>query len=229
MYSAYKLNKQSDNIQPWSSTPFPVWNQSVIPCPVLTDASWPAHRFLRRQIRWSDIPISFKNFPQFVVIHTVKGFSIVNEAEVDVFLKFSCFLYDPVNVDNLIFGSYAFSKSSLYIWKFSVHVLLKRSLKDFERDLSIMWNEHNCVVVWTFFWLCPSLGLEWKKTFSSPLATAEFSKFADILSAVNVEVLISFLISVVLFALHKYLEVELLDHMLVLFLIFWGILFHIVP
>ena len=228
MYSAYKLNKQGDNIQPWH-TPFLIWNQSVVPFPVLTFASWPAHRFLRRQIRWSDIPISFKNFPQFVVIHTVKGFSIVNEAEVDVFLKFSCFLYDPVNVDNLIFGSYAFSKSSLYIWKFSVHVLLKRSLKDFERDLSIMWNEHNCVVVWTFFWLCPSLGLEWKKTFSSPLATAEFSKFADILSAVNVEVLISFLISVVLFALHKYLEVELLDHMLVLFLIFWGILFHIVP
>jgi len=168
-----------------------------------------------------------KTFPQFVVIHTVKGFSIVNEAE--IFLEFPRFLYDPVNVDNLIFGSYAFSKSSLYIWKFSVHVLLKRSLKDFEHDLSIMWNEHNFVVVRTFFWLCPSLGLEWKKTFSSPVATAEFSKFADLLSAVNVEVLISFLISVVLFALDKYLEVELLDHMLVLFLIFWGILFHIVP
>ena len=167
MYSAYKLNKQSDNIQPWSSTPFPVWNQSVIPCPVLTVASWPAHRFLRRQVRWSDVPISFKNFPQFVVIHTVKGFSVVNEAEVDVFLKFSCFLYDPVNVDNLIFGSYAFSKSSLYIWKFSVHVLLKRGLKDFEHDLSIMWNEHNCVVVWTFFGF--ALLWDWSENWHFPV------------------------------------------------------------
>ena len=62
----------------------------------------------------------FKNFPQFVVIHTVKSFPIVNETEVDVFLEFSCFLYDPMNVDNLISGSFAFSKSSLHIWKFSV-------------------------------------------------------------------------------------------------------------
>ena len=74
----------------------------------------------------------FKNFPQFVVIHTVKGFSIVNEAEIDVFLEFSCFSYDPMDVGNLISGSSAFYKSSLYIWKFSVHVLLKSSLKDFE-------------------------------------------------------------------------------------------------
>ena len=74
----------------------------------------------------------FKNFPHFVVIHAVKGFSKVNEAEVDVFLEFPCFLYDSINVGNLISGSSAFSKSSLYIWKFSVHILLKPSLKDFE-------------------------------------------------------------------------------------------------
>ena len=73
-----------------------------------------------------------KNFLQFVVIHTGKGFSIVNEAEVGVFLEFSCFFYDPTDVDNLISGSSAFSKSSLNIWKFSVHVLLKTNLKDFE-------------------------------------------------------------------------------------------------
>ena len=65
----------------------------------------------------------------------VKDFSIVNEAEVDVFLEFSCFFYDPVDVGNLISGSYAFSKSSLYIWKLLVHILLKPSLKDFEHDL----------------------------------------------------------------------------------------------
>ena len=70
----------------------------------------------------------FKNFPQFVVIHTVKGFSIVNEAEVDVFLEFPCFLYDPTDVGSLISDSPAFSKPSLYIWKFLVHVLLKPSL-----------------------------------------------------------------------------------------------------
>jgi len=70
----------------------------------------------------------FKNFPQFVVIHTVKGIGIVNDAEVDVFLEFSCFFYDPADVGNLISGSYAFSKSSLNIWKFTVHVLLKLRL-----------------------------------------------------------------------------------------------------
>ena len=93
----------------------------------------------------------FKNFPQFVLIHTVKGFGIVNKAEVDVFLEFSCFLYDPADVGNLISGSSAFSKSSLYIWNFSVHILLKPSLKDFEHYLTSMWNENNCAVVWTFF------------------------------------------------------------------------------
>ena len=76
-----------------------------------------------------------KNISQFVVIHTVKGFSIVNEAEVDVFLEFCCFLYDPMDVDNLISCSSAFSKFSLYIWKFLVHVLLNPSLKDFEHYL----------------------------------------------------------------------------------------------
>ena len=74
----------------------------------------------------------FKNFLQFVVIHTVKGFGIVNEAEVDVFLELSYFLYDPSDVGNLIFGSSAFSKSSLNIWKFTVHILLKPGLENFE-------------------------------------------------------------------------------------------------
>ena len=80
MYSAYKLNKQGDNIQPWR-TPFPIWKQSVVPCPVLTVASWPAYRFLKRQVRWSGIPISFRIF-QFIVIHTVKGFGIVTKVGV---------------------------------------------------------------------------------------------------------------------------------------------------
>ena len=74
----------------------------------------------------------FKNFPQFVVIHTVKGFGVVNKAEVDVFLELSCFFDDPTDAANLISGSSAFSKSSLNIWKFMVHVLLKPGLENFE-------------------------------------------------------------------------------------------------
>jgi len=74
----------------------------------------------------------FKNFPQFFVIHTVKGFRVVSEAEVDVFLEFSCFFYDPLDIDNLISGSSAFSKSNLNIWKFLVHIWLKPSLESFE-------------------------------------------------------------------------------------------------
>ena len=149
MYSAYKLNKQGDNIQPWC-TPFPVWNQTIVPCPVLIVAFWPACRFIRRQVRLSGIPISWRMF-QLAVIHTVEGFGIVNEAEVDVFLELSCFFYDPTDVGNLISGSSDFSKSNLNIWKFMVHVLLKPSLKNFKYWFTTVWNECNCVVVWTFF------------------------------------------------------------------------------
>ena len=78
-------------------------------------------------------PHLLKNFPQFVVIHTVKGFGIVNKAEVDVFLELSCFFDDPTDVGNLISGSSAFSKSSLNIWKFMVYVLLEPCLENFER------------------------------------------------------------------------------------------------
>ena len=94
MYSTYKWNKQGDNIQPWC-TPFPIWNQSVVLCPVLTVASWPAYRFLRRQVRWSGIPISFRIF-QFAVIHIVKGFGLVNKTEANVFLELSCFFFEEL-------------------------------------------------------------------------------------------------------------------------------------
>ena len=95
----------------------------------------------------------FKNFPQFIVIHTVKGFSIVNEAEVDVFLELSCFFYDPADIGNLISGSSAFHKSSLNIWKFSVHILLKPSLENFEHYFASVWEECKCAVVWTFIYI----------------------------------------------------------------------------
>ena len=92
-----------------------------------------------------------KNFPQFVVIRMVKGFGIVNEAEVDVFLEPSCFFNDPAEVGNLISDSSAFSKTSLNIWKFMVHILLKSGLENFEQYFTSRWDECNCVVVWAFF------------------------------------------------------------------------------
>ena len=90
----------------------------------------------------------FKNFPQFTVIHTVKGF---DKAEINVFLGLSCFSNDPADIGNLISGSSAFSKSSLHIWKFTHHVLLKPGLENFEHYFTSVWNECNHVVIWTFF------------------------------------------------------------------------------
>ena len=148
MYSAYKLNKQGDNIQPWH-TPFPIWNQSVVPRPVLTVASWLTYRFLRRQVRWSSIPISLRILNTLLLTYTAKGFSIVNEA--DVFLEFSSFFYDPPDVGNLISCSSAFSKSILYIQKFSIHILLKPVLENIEHYFTRVWDECNCAVVWMFF------------------------------------------------------------------------------
>ena len=89
----------------------------------------------------------FKNFPQFIVIHTVQGFGTVNKAEIDVFLELSCFFHDPVDVGNLISGSPAFSKISLNIWKFIVHALLKPGLENFENYFTNMGDECSCVVV----------------------------------------------------------------------------------
>ena len=121
----------------------------------------------------------FKNFPQVIVILIVKGFSVVNEAEVDVFLELSCFFHDPTDVGNLISASSAFFKSSLNIWKFSVPVPLKPCLENFEHYFASMWNEYNCV------WFQHSLALPFFGTGmkTGPVATAEFSKFAGILSA----------------------------------------------
>ena len=159
---------------------FPNLNQFIVPCLVLTFASWPDYRFLRRQVRWSGILLSLRIF-LFVVIHTVKGFSILNEEELDVFLELPFFLYSPTNVGNLIYclSSSAFSKSSLNIWKFMVHVLWTLAWRILRHYFTSMWDECNCAVVWTFFgnsFLC-----HWNENwpFYSPVATAEFSKFAD--------------------------------------------------
>ena len=93
----------------------------------------------------------FKNFVKLIVIHTVKGFGIVNKAEIDVFLELSCFFDDPADVGNLISGSSAFSNTSLNIWKFMVHLLLKPGLENFEHYFTSVWDECNCAVFEAFF------------------------------------------------------------------------------
>ena len=105
---------------------------------------------------WSDL-----------VVDTVKGFSIVYEAEVDVFMEFSCFLYDPKDVGNLISGSSPFSKSSLNIWNFMVHILLKADLDNFEHYFASMWDECSCMVVWTFF--CIAFLWDWNENWPFPV------------------------------------------------------------
>ena len=94
----------------------------------------------------------FKKNPQFLVIHTVKGFGIVNNAEIDVSLELSCFFFNnPVDVGNLISGSCAFAKTSLNIWNFMVHILLKPGLENFEHLFNSVWDDHDCAVVWASF------------------------------------------------------------------------------
>ena len=129
MCSGYKLNKQGDNIQPWR-TPFPIWNQSAVPCPFLTVGSWLAYRFLKRKVRGSDIPISFRIF-HICCDHTVKGFDIINKAEADVFLELFCFFNDPTDVGNFISVSLPFLNPAwtsggswfLYCWKLPWRIL----------------------------------------------------------------------------------------------------------
>ena len=101
------------------------------------------------QVVW--YPHLLQNFPQFIVIHTVKSFGIVINAEIDVFLELSCFFNDAGDVGNLMFDSSAFSKTSLNIWKFMVHILLKPGLENFEPYYTSVWDKCNCGVVWAFF------------------------------------------------------------------------------
>ena len=109
----------------------------------------------------------FKNFPEFVVVHTVKGFGTVNKTEIDVFLELSFFFHDPIDVGNLISVSSAFSKSSLNIWKFTIHLLLKPGLDNFEHYFTSMWDECNCVVVWVFFGI--AFLWDWNENWSFPV------------------------------------------------------------
>ena len=111
---------------------------------------WPAYRFLKMQVRWSGIPISFRIFHS-LLWSTQSRLWHSHKAEVDAFLELSCLFDDPADVGNLISGSSAFSKASLNIWKFTVHILLKPGLENFEHYFPSVWNECNCVVIWSFF------------------------------------------------------------------------------
>ena len=150
MYSAYKLNKQGDNIQPWHS-PFPIFEPicySMFSCNCCFLTCIQVSQEAGQVVWHSHL---FQNFPQFIVIHTIEGFGTVNKAEIDAFLELSCFFDDPTDVGNLISGSSAFSKTNLNIWKFMVHVLLKTGLENFEHYFTSVWDECNCEVVWAFF------------------------------------------------------------------------------
>ena len=138
MYSAYRLNKQGDNIQLWC-TPFPIWkvccSMSVSKCCFLIGIQ--ISQETDQEVWYIHL---LKNFPVFE-IYTVKGSGVINKAEVYVFIEFSCFSYDPVDVGNVMSGSSAFSKSSVNIWKFMVHVLLKPDLENFEHYIAGMWDD----------------------------------------------------------------------------------------
>ena len=109
----------------------------------------------------------FQNFPQFVVIHTVKDFDVVNKPEVDALLELSCFSDDQADVGNLIFSSSAFCKTSLNIWNFMLHVLLKPGLRNFEHYFASMWDECNCAAVWAFFGI--DFLWDWNENWSFPV------------------------------------------------------------
>ena len=109
----------------------------------------------------------FQNFPQLIVIHTVKGFGIVKKAEIDVFLELSSFFDDPADVGNLISGSSVFSKTSLNVCKFTVHILLKPGLENFEHYLTSVCDECNCAVVWAFFGI--AFLWDWNENWSFPV------------------------------------------------------------
>ena len=180
IYSAYKLNKRGDN---YTALMYSFPNFEAVHCFMYGSdycflTCMQVSQEAGKVIWYSHL---FKSFPQFVLIHTVKGFSVVNEAEVYVFREFLWFFYDPVDVSNLIFGSSAFSKPSCtsgsswftYCWSLAWRILSITLL---------VWKWVQSYGSCNIICHCPSLDLEWKLTFPSPLATAEFSKFAGMLS-----------------------------------------------
>ena len=161
--------------------PFPIWNQSVVPCPVLTVASWLHTVFSRGRSGG----LVFPSLSEFSTVYCDPHswmLGIVNKAEIDVFLELCCFFHDPVDVGNLISGSPAFSKTSLNIWSSRFMYCWSLAWRILSITLLACERVQLCSSL-SILWHCLSLGLEWKLTFSSPVATAEFSKFVGKLSA----------------------------------------------
>ena len=165
MYSAYKLNKQGDDLQPWH-TPFLIWNQSVVPCPVLTVTSWLHTGFSRGRSGGLVFP-SLSEFSTVYCDPPSQRLSHSQESRNRCFLELACLFDDPANVGNLISGSSAFSKTSLNIRKFTVHVLSKPGLENFEHYFTSMWDECNCAVVWIFFGI--AFLWDWNETWPFPV------------------------------------------------------------
>ena len=147
MYSAFKLNKQGDNIQPWH-TPFPIWNQSVVPCPVLTVASWPAYRFFRRQVRWSGTPISWRIFHS--LLWSTQSKALAQSVKQRYMFFWNSFAFLMIQQMSTIWSLVPFlnpawtSGSSLFTY------CLKPGLENFEHYFASVWDECDCVV-WAFF------------------------------------------------------------------------------
>ena len=159
MYSAWKLNKEGDNIQPWC-TSFSIWNQSVVPCPVLMVASWLAYKFLKRQVRWSGIPISFRIFHSLLwstqskaLAQSMKQMFFWNILALSM-IQWMLAIWSLVPQPFLNPAWTSESSSFMYL-------LLKHSLKNFEHYFDSMWNECNCAVVWTLVAL-PLFGIGMK-------------------------------------------------------------------
>ena len=150
MYSAQKLNKQSDNIQPWC-TPLPILNHSVIPCLVLTVASSPAYRFLSRQVRWTGIPVSLRIFHSLLWSTQSKALAQSMKQKYMFFWNSLAFSMNQWMLAIWPLFTLPFLNPACTSVRFSIHILLKPSLKDFEYNLASMWNECNCMLVWTFF------------------------------------------------------------------------------
>ena len=148
MYSACKLNNQGDNIQPWC-TPFPIWNHSVVPCPVWTVVSWPAYRFLRRQVRWSGIPISWRIFHG--LLWSTQSKALACSIRQVFFWNSLAFSVIQCMLEIWPLVPLPFPNPALNIWTFTVHIVLKPGLENFEHYFASVCDECNCAAVWTFF------------------------------------------------------------------------------
>ena len=148
MYSAYTLNNQGDDIQPWH-TPFPIWNQSVVPCPVLTVASWPAYRFLRGQLRWSGILICLRIFHSLLWSTQPKAL-VYSIKQKWMFFWNSLFLWSNECWQFNLWFLCIFYIQLVHLEVHGSHTI-EAQLEGFEHCFASMWNDHNNVVVWTFF------------------------------------------------------------------------------